>query len=286
MPFLPSIQPVFEKAPPFLPGQMATPISAPLSSTVRINQKSNVDGPDHAFQVNETLLYEHEFHGQSYVSCHLQRLQHGIFSSDSLHAKSPLHISFVAVTFTFHPALSIAHRFTSAVIEITARDDSHQPLRFVKFAPHLAYGRISSESLKWSFQLGAALGVTQGPVNLSVNPTGKYETEKVIGTMMKIQGSTRSSHDSHHKRIADTKLVWFLAPGRRPIRSPTRTLRLQTATSRTVLQNTATLMGRCQVVIPIIPPVSLLLPLRIEKLIGVLVSITTRFSDQCILALR
>jgi hypothetical protein len=210
MPFLPSIQPVFEKAPPFLPGQMATPISAPLSSTVRINQKSNVDGPDHAFQVNETLLYEHEFHGQSYVSCHLQRLQHGIFSSDSLHAKSPLHVSFVAVTFTFHPALSIAHRFTSAVIEITARDDSHQPLRFVKFAPHLAYGRISSESLKWSFQLGAALGVTQGPVNLSVNPTGKYETEKVIGTMMKIQGSTRSSHDSHHKRIADTKLVWSL----------------------------------------------------------------------------
>lgn len=208
MPFLASIDTIAGKNAPQQPVQYETP--APSSSIVRVKQTANVDGPEHAFQVNQTLLYEHEFHGQTYVSCHLQRLQHGIFSSDSLHAKAPLHVSFVALTFTFHPALSISHRFSSAVIEINVRDDDHEPLRFVKFAPHLAYGRISSETLKWSFQLGAALGVTQGPANLSVNPTGKWESEKVIGTMMKIQGSTRSTRDTHFKRIPDTKMVWSL----------------------------------------------------------------------------
>ncbi|PVH70434.1 hypothetical protein DL98DRAFT_661167 [Cadophora sp. DSE1049] len=110
--------------------------------------------------------------------------------------------------------LSYGHGLESAVIEIKAKSNKNEELRFLKFAPHLAYGRISSESLKWTFQLGATLGVTKGPVNLSVNPSGGYEKDKAVGTMMKIQGSTRSTRqtDVHHisKRLPDRKLIWSL----------------------------------------------------------------------------
>lgn len=65
-----------------------------------------------------------------------------------------MHVTFVAITFTLHPSLSVDHRFTQMVIEVIANDidtqSQHQGslLRFIKYAPHLAYGRISTESLK------------------------------------------------------------------------------------------------------------------------------------------
>jgi hypothetical protein len=175
----------------------------------KVAQIENVDDPDHKYQVNGQLLYEREFHGHAYASAHLQRLQHGVFDDDMVHDKNTLHVTFVAVTFTFHPSLSISHRFESAIIEITARTEN-EPLRFVKFAPHLAYGRISSENLKWTFQLGATAGITKGPANLSVSGTKGYEKDKVLGTMMKIQGSTRSLNVSDRERRPDTKLVWSM----------------------------------------------------------------------------
>jgi hypothetical protein len=39
--------------------------------------KPNRNGPDHRFQLNQDLLYENEFGGDTFVSAHLQRLQHG-----------------------------------------------------------------------------------------------------------------------------------------------------------------------------------------------------------------
>jgi hypothetical protein len=180
---------------------------------VKLNQQENIDGPDHKFQVNEQLLFEHEFHGNCCVSAHLQRLQHGIFRDAGIHGADTMHVTFLAIAFVFHPSMPLSHRFQSAIIEVSARSENNESLRFVKFAPHIVYGRISTETLKWTFSLGATVGVTKGPVNVAANPSVAHEKDKVLGTTMKIQGSTRSTPGlGHHKenRIPDTKLVWSI----------------------------------------------------------------------------
>lgn len=192
------------------------PILAPQSSK-KLSQVPAKEGPDHRYQVAEQLLYEREFHGHTYVSAHLSRLQHGQYVHDNIHGPQP-HVTFVAVTFCLHPCLSVTNRFQSAVINIHARradpDKKETHLRFIKYAPHLAYGRMSSESLKWTFQLGASLGTTSGPVSVSTNTNGTYERDEVIGTMMKIQGSTRSETIDgsilDRSLTRDRKLVWSL----------------------------------------------------------------------------
>ncbi|KAF5873445.1 uncharacterized protein Bfra_004905 [Botrytis fragariae] len=110
---------------------------------------------------------------------------------------------------TFHiPSLDPTHRFESALIDIKVRDQKGN-LRFLKYAPHQAYGKISTESLKWNFQLGSSLGVTQGPANVCVRPSIGEEKSKVMGSMMKIQGSTRSTFH-HSTRYSDTLLHFSL----------------------------------------------------------------------------
>lgn len=157
-----------------------------MPATVRVAKVANKNGPQQEFQLNQHLLYEHEFPGQAYVSAHLQRLQNGIYADKNIHNEETLYVTFAAITFTLHPSISISHRFTSAIITITARSDNKEQLRFLKFAPHLAYGRISSESLKWNFQLGATVGVTKGLVDVAINPALAYEKDKVVGSMMKM----------------------------------------------------------------------------------------------------
>jgi hypothetical protein len=201
--------------PPFAPAaSFPFPTTyATFPSIVRVPHQENIDGPEHKFQINEQLLYEHEFHGKCYVSAHLQRLQHGVFADSNIHGKTALHVTFVAITFVFHPSISLSHRFMAASIEITARGEDNEPLRFVKFAPHLAFGRISTETLKWNFQLSATLGVTKGPAALAITPTIGQEKGKILGTMMKIQGSTRSLQVSEHhnkRNHPDSKLVWSM----------------------------------------------------------------------------
>jgi hypothetical protein len=97
-----------------------------------------------------------------------------------------MHVTFLAVTSVFHPSISLSHRFQSAIIEVRARSENNELLRFVKFAPHVAYGRMSTETLKWTFSLGASVGVTKGPVDVVVNPSIAHEKYKVLGTMMKV----------------------------------------------------------------------------------------------------
>ncbi|TGO57119.1 hypothetical protein BCON_0069g00130 [Botryotinia convoluta] len=183
--------------------------STTLSSTIPITTttKSNKNGPDEKYQINSHLLFESSFPGHTYISVHLQRLQHGIYSDANLHTKHTLHVTFIALSFIFHPSTP-AHRFESAVIDIKVRDRKGS-LRFLKYAPHQAYGKISTESLKWNFQLGSSLGVTQGPANICVKPSIGEEKSKVMGTMMKIQGSTRSTFE-HSTRYPDTLLHFSL----------------------------------------------------------------------------
>ncbi|KAM0178996.1 hypothetical protein ACHAPC_000898 [Botrytis cinerea] len=188
----------------------SSPISSTtLSSTIptTITTKSNKNGPDEKYQINTHLLFESSFPGHTFISVHLQRLQHGIYSDVNLHTKHTLHVTFIALSFIFHPSTP-THRFESAVIDIQVRDKRGN-LRFLKYAPHQAYGKISTESLKWNFQLGASLGVTQGPANVCVKPSIGEEKSKVVGTMMKIQGSTRSTFH-HSTRYPDTLLHFSL----------------------------------------------------------------------------
>ncbi|KAJ8065074.1 hypothetical protein OCU04_005787 [Sclerotinia nivalis] len=177
------------------------------SNTLPNINKSNKNGPDEKYQINSHLLFENSFPGHTFISVHLQRLQHGIYSDVNLHTKHTLHVTFVALSFIFHPSTP-AHRFESAVIDIKVKDKGGN-LRFLKYAPHQAYGKISTESLKWNFQLGASLGITQGPAKATVNPSHSEEKSKVVGTMMKIQGSTRSTFH-HSTRYPDTLLHFSL----------------------------------------------------------------------------
>ncbi|KAF7852447.1 hypothetical protein EAF04_010987 [Stromatinia cepivora] len=177
------------------------------SNTLSNTTKSNKNGPDEKYQINSHLLFENSFPGHTFISVHLQRLQHGIYSDANLHTKHTLHVTFVALSFIFHPSTP-AHRFESAVIDIKVKDKGGN-LRFLKYAPHQAYGKISTESLKWNFQLGTSLGVTQGPAKATVNPSLSEEKSKVVGTMMKIQGSTRSTFH-HSTRYPDTLLHFSL----------------------------------------------------------------------------
>jgi len=174
---------------------------------------ANLNGPNHRFQLNQDLLYENEFGGDTFVSAHLQRLQHGkrsigasqvvrvkassgtilildcvtgCFTDTNIHNERTPHVTFAAITFTFHPSLSEEHRFKSAVIRITAQAKGGSPIRFLKFAPHLAFGRISSTSLKWNFKLGATVGLSQGPAQATLKPEVGYEKDSVVGTMMKM----------------------------------------------------------------------------------------------------
>jgi hypothetical protein len=51
---------------------------------------------------------------------------------------------------------------------------------------------------------GATLGVSQ-PLTANVTPTSGFDKSKVIGTMLKIQGSSREAGG-----VESSKLVWSL----------------------------------------------------------------------------
>ncbi|KAG4442620.1 hypothetical protein IFR05_001876 [Cadophora sp. M221] len=189
-----------------------------------IKVKINTHIPLHKYQLTHNLLYERHFFGDSFISAHLQRLQNGVFISPNIHPNSApdeqgehlskTYVTFAAIAFTLHPSLSEDHRFKSATVEIKATNHDGTLLRVLRFAPHLAFGRISSASLKWNFQLGASLGVAQGPAKADLEPKVGFEKDLVVGSFMRIQGSTRSIPpalaSSTEPKVPDTTLVWSL----------------------------------------------------------------------------
>ncbi|PQE22312.1 hypothetical protein CJF32_00004672 [Rutstroemia sp. NJR-2017a WRK4] len=179
------------------------------------SQVVNPDCPDHRFQIGPKTLFEQDFpYQEAFISASLTRLQHGIYDDEkrlSSYGPSPHNVTFVAVTFVFHPMHSVEYRFKRARISIQAfraggspEKEADQPLRIIKFAPHIAFGRYSTENLHWTFSLGASLGVTT-PMTTTITPSTEFDRSKVIGTMLKIQGSTRSVKD-----MESSKLVWSL----------------------------------------------------------------------------
>jgi len=152
-------------------------------------------------------------------------------------------VTFLAITFQFQPTHSTHHRFKRAMISVTTNEgpvaahvvsqsspqtanDSvtknssvteikideavaarpFQALRIVKFAPHTAYGSISTENLKWAFSVNSTIGTVAGaPIGASITPGTSFDKTKVIGSMLKIQGTTRSAGG-----VQSSKLVWSI----------------------------------------------------------------------------
>jgi hypothetical protein len=184
--------------------------SAAESIMQQPSTRGNPEGPDHHFQVFQKSLLEYDFHDRdAFVSARVQRIQHGIYSDpDKLQfyrtTSAEMKVTFVAVTFAFHPMYSLKHRFQRAVISVVASDDKQHDLRIVKFAPHIAHGRISTETLHWTFSLSSTIGVTQ-LLTASVTPSTSFDRQKVIDAMLKIQGSAISNNG-----LESSKLLWSL----------------------------------------------------------------------------
>jgi len=87
----------------------------------------------------------HKFHGNCYVSAHLQRLQHWHLRGHD-HLWDWHHARYI---FSSHFRLPSFHipvaQVPSAIIEVSARFENIDLLRFVKFAPHVSHGRMSMQ---------------------------------------------------------------------------------------------------------------------------------------------
>lgn len=68
----------------------------------------------------------------------------------TIHNEHTKHVSFIAITFCFHPSYD-EHRVKGAVVSVAVEGVGGEKLRVIKFAPHHSYGRISSATLKWNF---------------------------------------------------------------------------------------------------------------------------------------
>ncbi|MCJ1400595.1 hypothetical protein MMC11_003801 [Xylographa trunciseda] len=120
-------------------------------------------------------------------------------------------VYFLAIGFVLHPSDSMCHRFKAAQIKISVdladnTDPTVIPPKIIKYAPHLISGVVSQETLNWTFNLAGSLGITQGPANVSVQPSSGYSASTVLSKMMKIQGSTRTTP----RGVEDGELVWSL----------------------------------------------------------------------------
>jgi hypothetical protein len=147
-------------------GTVTVPIPTKTIPAPSSDAKS-LEIPDNHFQIFQKSLLEHEFeHEDAFVSAHLSRLQYGIYQDDRMdmygRPTKSINVTFVAITFAFHPMHSAEKRFKRAQISIQAfkapgqpaKAAYDEPLRIIKFAPQVAYGRISTENLTWKFTLG------------------------------------------------------------------------------------------------------------------------------------
>lgn len=90
------------------------------------------------------------------------------------------------------------------------------PPRFLRHAPHLLFGAISPETLTWNFNLAGSLGVSQGPANATLSPSGGVNGSYKLFEMMRIQGSMRGLHSWFGRRynVEDGEIVWTLEENR------------------------------------------------------------------------
>ncbi|KAJ6151031.1 hypothetical protein N7470_007625 [Penicillium chermesinum] len=178
--------------------------------------------------INRPCIYERRLPSDAHVAAYVQRLQHGFYANDAVSDMDSDHVDFLGITFVFHSAQSLNHRFKSAVIRASVADgsdgtqntysalpDAHDMRlkpRFLMHAPHLLYGTVSPETMQWNFSLAGALGVSEGPVNASIIPSGGLNGRYNRYEMMRIQGSarTRKSPRGRAFDIESGEVVWSL----------------------------------------------------------------------------
>ncbi|OQE19354.1 hypothetical protein PENFLA_c019G09058 [Penicillium flavigenum] len=180
---------------------------------------------DPRLTINRALIYERRLPGDAYITAHVQRLQHGYYSSDAVSDEDAEHVDFLAIAFTFHSPHTTTHRIKSATISVSVhgnRDLSSSKLypygyppgnpRFLMHAPHLIYGSVSPETMEWTFSLAGSLGISEMPVSASVIPSGSLNGRYKRYEMMRIQGSARTLKNPAGREfdVEAGKIVWSM----------------------------------------------------------------------------
>ena len=155
--------------------------------------------------VNRPCIYERRLPGGAYITAHVQRLQHGHYSSLAVSDNDSENVDFLAISFVFHASHTLKHRFKSATIRAGvhgSHETSNSAIypngyppgnpRFLMHAPHLIYGTVSPETMEWTFSLAGSLGISETPVNASLIPSGSVNGRYRRYEMMRIQGSART----------------------------------------------------------------------------------------------
>ncbi|CAG8896532.1 unnamed protein product [Penicillium egyptiacum] len=199
----------------------------PIRSVPSVKEKEPPD-PNMAnprLIINRALIYERRLPGDAYITAHVQRLQHGYYSSDAISDEDAEHVDFLAIAFTFHSPHTTTHRIKSATISVSvrgSRDLSNSKLypygyppgnpRFLMHAPHLIYGSVSPETMEWTFSLAGSLGISELPVSASVIPSGSVNGRYKRYEMMRIQGSARTLKNPSGREfdIEAGRIVWSM----------------------------------------------------------------------------
>lgn len=154
--------------------------------------------------VNRACVYERKLPGDAYITAHVSRLQHGFWDSAAVSDTHAEHVDFLALSFVFHSARTLSHRFKSATVRASVQPSSEKskttPIsgrssvnpHFLMHAPHLIYGAVSPETMEWNFSLAGSLGVSETPVSASIIPSGSLNGQYRRYEMMRIQGSSRT----------------------------------------------------------------------------------------------
>ncbi|KAL4776124.1 hypothetical protein BDW60DRAFT_107097 [Aspergillus nidulans var. acristatus] len=176
--------------------------------------------PDQRLSINRPCIYERRLPGNAYITAHVQRLQHGHYSTSAVSDRDFDHVDFLAVSFVFHSPDTRNHRFKAATIRASLRyagysnrgsvspPGSHLKTNhphFLKHAPHFLHGSIVPETLQWNYSLSGSLGVAQLPLIASLSPAAGLNGRFNRYEMMRIQGSVRSKNG-----IPASQIVWTL----------------------------------------------------------------------------
>ncbi|KAL4926442.1 uncharacterized protein BDV17DRAFT_269229 [Aspergillus undulatus] len=186
--------------------------------------------PDHRLNINRPCIYERQLPNSAYITAHVQRLQHGHYSTAAVSDRDIDHVDFLAINFVFHSPDTINHRFKAATIRASlhyptpryshikheragssssSSSKSHRAPRshphFLMHAPHFLHGVVSPETLQWNYSLAGSLGIAQLPLIASLSPTAALNGRFNRYEMLRVQGSVRSFNGAPASQI-----VWTL----------------------------------------------------------------------------
>ncbi|KAJ5248928.1 hypothetical protein N7468_000379 [Penicillium chermesinum] len=145
--------------------------------------------------INRPCIYERRLPSDAHVAAYVQRLQHGFYANDAVSDMDSDHVDFLGITFVFHSAQSLNHRFKSAVIRASVAD-----------------GSDGTQNTYSAYLMLMTCGVSEGPVNASIIPSGGLNGRYNRYEMMRIQGSarTRKSPRGRAFDIESGEVVWSL----------------------------------------------------------------------------